>query len=120
MTHAIHAERLDLSAVREKLLARRQELHARQLRLDADRQRVNEPLVSDAPDRAIQQQNDDVVDSIGSAVEEELASIAAALQRVDGGRYGICDVCGSQIDAKRLAAVPFAVECQSCAAQANS
>jgi RNA polymerase-binding transcription factor DksA len=119
MIHA-HRENADLAAIRQNLLARRQELDTRQRRLSADRRRENEPLAIDAPDRAIQLQNDEVVDSIESAVSEELRSIAAALQRMESGRYGVCETCGADIEPNRLAAVPYAVECQSCAAQANS
>ena len=114
------AESRDYSGIRQQLLARQQELHARHQRLEADRRRKLEPLSADAPDRAIQQQNDEVVDVLDAAVEAEEKSIAAALSRLDAGRYGICETCGAEISAKRLAAVPYAEECQSCAAQANS
>ena len=89
-------------------------------RLSDDRRRVVDPLSADAPDRAIQRENDEVVDSIGEAAGAESRAIAAALLRLDEGRYGVCESCGSQIGANRLAVVPFAVQCQSCAAQANS
>lgn len=106
--------------IRQRLLARRLELSSRRRQLEADRRREHEPLSPDAPDRAIQRQNDEVVDSIESAVDEELRNIAAALERVDNGRYGICDSCGGTIEEKRLSAVPYAMECRTCAAQASS
>jgi RNA polymerase-binding transcription factor DksA len=108
------------ASIREHLLARQKELNTRLERLRADRRREGEPLSSDAPDRAIQQENDEVVDSIGSAINVERAAITAALRRLDEGRYGVCETCGGQISAKRLAAVPYAADCQSCAAQAAS
>ncbi len=45
--------------------------------------------------------------SIESAVDEELRNIAAALERVDNGRCGICDSRGGTIEEKRLSAVPL-------------
>jgi RNA polymerase-binding transcription factor DksA len=120
MANASHRQHSNAHSIREGLLARRQELSARRQQLEADRRRQREPLTTDAPDRAIQLQNDDVVDSIESSVEEELRNIEAALQRVDSGHYGQCQTCGGSIEDKRLIAVPYAVECQSCAAQANS
>lgn len=108
------------SQIREHLLARQRELGTRREQLKSDRRRDVEPLSADAPDRAIQQENDEVVDSISEAVETESRAISAALKRVDAGRYGICDSCGGKISAKRLAAVPYADQCQSCVAQASS
>lgn len=111
---------VEFSQVRQRLLARREELAERQERLHADRRREAEPLSSDAPDRAIQQGNDAVVDSIESAAEVEINEIAAALRRLDEGSYGVCETCAGPIGELRLDAVPYAVQCQSCAAQAAS
>jgi DnaK suppressor protein len=110
----------EVSEVRRRLIARQQELSARQERLHADRRREAEPLSPDSPDRAIQQENDAVVDSIEAAAETEMNNIVAALGRLDEGSYGICETCYGPIDERRLDAVPYAVQCQSCAAQANS
>jgi RNA polymerase-binding transcription factor DksA len=44
-----------------------------------------------------------------------LAAIDAALRKVESGRYGICDICGSPIGAERLAARPAALICIRCA-----
>lgn len=111
---------VEFAEAREQLLARQQELKARLERLQAHHRREAESLSPDAPDRAVQQGNDAVVDSIEVAAETELADIAAALRRLDEGSYGICETCAGPIGERRLAAVPYAVQCQSCAAQAAS
>lgn len=110
----------DIAAIRARLLARQHELAVRSARLHADQRRAFDPLSADAPDRAIQQQNDPVVDSLDDAVASELEAINQALVRLDTGRYGICTSCGHEISEKRLKAVPYADQCQSCMAQANS
>jgi RNA polymerase-binding transcription factor DksA len=110
----------EASAIREQLLARKAELSARSARLDADRRRDVDPLSADAPDRAVQRENDDVVDSLDVAVTSELHAIAQALARLDMGRYGICTTCGREIGARRLQAIPYADQCQSCMAQGGS
>jgi RNA polymerase-binding transcription factor DksA len=46
--------------------------------------------------------------SILEGLEEELAEIEAALQRVDDGTYGIDEVTGKPIDPARLDAIPTA------------
>jgi DnaK suppressor protein len=45
----------------------------------------------------------------------QVAAIDAALRKLDAGRYEICDICGGQIGAERLAARPAALTCVRCA-----
>jgi DnaK suppressor protein len=111
---------INTAAIRERLLAREAELMARSARLQRDRRRDVDPLSTDAPDRAVQRENDDVVDSLDDAVTSELHAITQAIARLDAGRYGICTTCGGEIGARRLQAVPYADQCQSCVAQASS
>jgi DnaK suppressor protein len=51
-------------------------------------------------------------------VVDRLGEIDAALARLDEGGYGICQRCGEQIPAGRLAARPSAVTCVACASRA--
>ena len=48
---------------------------------------------------------------------EQLATIDAALQKIDAGIYEICDICGAPIGAERLAARPASLICIRCAAK---
>jgi DnaK suppressor protein len=113
-------ETKNTAAIRNRLLARQVELNARSARLQADQRRDLDPLSADAPDRAIQQENDEVVDSLDNAATSELNAIEQAIARLDAGRYGLCTTCGHEIGTKRLKAVPYAEQCQSCMAQASS
>lgn len=68
----------------------------------------------------------DVMDEIQSAGERELAirnldresnllrKVRGALARMAGGTYGACLHCEAEINAKRLAAVPWAPYCIKC------
>jgi DnaK suppressor protein len=47
----------------------------------------------------------------------QLTAIDSALRKLDAGRYEICDICGGQIGAERLAARPAALTCVRCAAR---
>jgi RNA polymerase-binding transcription factor DksA len=47
----------------------------------------------------------------------KLTAIDTALRKLDAGRYEICDICGGQIGAERLAARPAALTCVRCAAR---
>jgi RNA polymerase-binding transcription factor DksA len=73
---------------------------------------------------------DDEHDPEGSTIAFERAQVAAlmsqaqadlddldrAMARLDQGRYGVCERCGSQIAAQRLAARPATRTCIRCAA----
>jgi RNA polymerase-binding transcription factor len=52
---------------------------------------------------------------LGETQRREIQHIDAALQRIEGGEYGICRDCGADIDPRRLAALPYAVLCTECA-----
>lgn len=43
--------------------------------------------------------------------------IIAALKRMDEGSYGICTVCGNEINEDRLVALPYASTCIKCRAK---
>ncbi len=45
-----------------------------------------------------------------------LAEVDQALQRLHGGRYGLCQDCGSAIPLERLRLAPQALRCVACAA----
>jgi DnaK suppressor protein len=104
----------ELENVRLRLQSRRADLSNRRQRVERDLERVNEPLVADSSDRAIQQENDEPLAAIGSAAVQEIAAIDEALIRLDQDQYGICKRCGGLIPAERLSVIPYAVTCVGC------
>lgn len=104
----------DLIEIKHALLARRTSLRQRHERIRRDLQRRNEPLVADAPDRAIQLQNDEALHVIDDATNDELVTIDETLQRLAQGLYGICRDCGGEIEDVRLRML-HAVTCSDCA-----
>jgi RNA polymerase-binding transcription factor DksA len=44
-------------------------------------------------------------------LEARYSAVKDALARIDNGTYGICEVCGKEIEAARLAADPAATTC---------
>jgi RNA polymerase-binding transcription factor DksA len=46
-----------------------------------------------------------------SRVEEELADVGRALERLDDGTYGTCEACGAALPDEQLAAQPAARRC---------
>lgn len=51
--------------------------------------------------------------------EYNLSQIDSALERIEEGTYGICEVCHREIDNKRLEALPFARKCILCENKSN-
>ncbi|MDJ0993667.1 MAG: TraR/DksA family transcriptional regulator [Dinoroseobacter sp.] len=95
-------------------------LRARRAEIVGDLARIEDALddtpPSDWEDRASERQGDEVLEAHGNLEQAELAQIDAALKRLAEGTYGICLKCGDTISDARLAAVPTAALCRTCAA----
>ena len=52
--------------------------------------------------------------ALSENLQDILAKIRTALEKMDQGSYGVCDACGERIAAQRLEALPFATLCISC------
>ena len=44
-------------------------------------------------------------------LEEKLGEVNAALNRIEKGKYGICEICGEKINEERMEANPSAATC---------
>jgi len=49
--------------------------------------------------------------SLLEQLEAEIGDLDAALRKIDDGTYGICEVCGKEIEPERLEAVPGTRTC---------
>ena len=49
--------------------------------------------------------------SLLEQLEAEIGDLDAALRKIDDGTYGTCEVCGKQIEAERLEAMPGTRTC---------
>jgi DnaK suppressor protein len=70
-------------------------------------------------EQAAETLNRELDTSVVLRVRAELAEVEAALRRLDAGRYGLCEVCGQQIAAGRLEAMPAARYCVADQARAE-
>ena len=104
---------LDLDYFKEQLLERKAELTKR---IDAiDRDIKHEGMSSDWTEQATERENDEVLESLGVASEDELGKINKALKRIESGEYFTCSVCGKPIPPERLELLPFSTTCVNCA-----
>ena len=100
--------------------ARRMQLEDRLKELDARLHRIEDtletPVTEDFGDAAIEREDEEVLEDLGVAGQQEIRMIHAALKRIEDGTYGICVNCGDDIAAERLDVVPHAPRCRNCAA----
>jgi RNA polymerase-binding transcription factor DksA len=100
------------------LLERGAELRDRVRRVDADLRREREPLPADSAEAAVVRENDEVLEEIRRAALDELHAIGVALQRLDLGKFDVCERCASEIEPGRRDATPYTTSCVACAAGA--
>lgn len=62
--------------------------------------------------------NDEEISELGLELRE-LRAVEAALERIEQGKYGICDSCGLPIGIDRLRAQPSALLCIGCQTEAE-
>lgn len=102
---------MDTAALKEKLVERKSDIFRRLQRVERD---LDSDRTSDDDDRAIEQEDEEVLEAVGEAGLAELEAITAALERIDNGSYGICAKCGQPIPMARLNALPHATLCMAC------
>jgi RNA polymerase-binding transcription factor DksA len=97
--------------VRARLVARLGELESRAGRIES---LLTQPMSADSEEQAIQIEDEDTLAAEDAMVLKEMASVRAALGRLDQGHYGECLSCGEPISAARLALMPTATLCADC------
>jgi RNA polymerase-binding protein DksA len=100
--HALRA------TLQDKLAQLQQRLH----KVEQSLRQTPEP---DSEERATSRENDDVLERIEESDREEIGQLQEALARIDAGTYGLCTLCGQSIAPARLAALPYASTCITCA-----
>lgn len=100
------------SRAKQRLEARLQKLEARVETIEAD---LRKPEDRDLEERALEAENDQVLEGLDQAERWELQEIRDALARIEAGTYGVCERCGGPIGEKRLDAIPDTRFCVRCA-----
>lgn len=75
--------------------------------------------LSDVPlhmaDLGTHQSEEDLMLMLIENEEEIIAEVNGALERIEKGTFGLCEVCGQKIARERLQALPYARHCVRCA-----
>lgn len=108
-----------IERIRKRLLQRQQDLLTR---FQDELARAAEELDSretEEVEHATELWDARVLSLLGDADVESLRRIAAAVRRLDEGRYGCCVECGVGIEPARLFVLPEAATCFDCALDAE-
>jgi RNA polymerase-binding transcription factor len=111
---------LDLDAFRQRLTDERARVAEERQRLLEDTSRSMEDSSDDdgvdshLADSATETLDRELELTLEDNAGHMLASIDAALARIDEGTYGQCENCGRQISGERLEALPYATKCIEC------
>jgi len=107
----------DTDYFKAKLLALKSDITTRISAIDKDMR--HEGISADWEEQAVERENDEVLDSLGTASQHELDMINLALRRVESGDYFTCRQCGNKILPERLKLLPYVTLCVHCAEQQN-
>lgn len=103
---------------KSKLVTLKNEITERINSIDKDIK--HEGMSSNWTEQATEREDDEVLESLGNASEDELLMINHALKRIDSGEYFSCSVCGEDIPIERLELLPFSTRCVSCEEKHNT
>ncbi|MEP5766345.1 MAG: TraR/DksA C4-type zinc finger protein [Halieaceae bacterium] len=76
---------------------------------------ITKTLSSDFAEQATERENDDVLEEIARETKTSIQNLKAALLRLQDDTYGRCAICGEDIAAERLDAIPETTMCVNCA-----
>ncbi len=107
----------ELADIKQFLLEKRERLLAGMRReLALQRERAASKAADDV-DKATDAYDEDLSFEIATANDQELGDIQVALEKIEKGTYGECEVCGCGISPSRLKILPSATTCVACRGQ---
>jgi DnaK suppressor protein len=101
----------NLKKTREKLLGERELLIEK---LKGNDLSIDDSETPDPVDLAVRNYSKNVMLAVSENESRQLVLIDEALRRIDDGEFGTCQNCENPIQAKRIAALPWARYCLSC------
>jgi DnaK suppressor protein len=99
---------------RRKLLALQQQLARRIFDMEDTMHGMDADRDIERTDRVQEEAAEVALTALDEQGRRQMASIQAALARIDAGTYGVCETCGETISTARLSAMPMARLCVSC------
>ncbi len=101
----------DFDQAKQKLLQLKEEYKTRISKIEDDIQNPKDDLNKDWEDQAVAIRQNDTRQLLAAEARQGIIYVNAALNHIDNGTYGECEVCGEPIQEQRLQAVPYATLC---------
>lgn len=103
---------MDVGHYKKAIMSRLAELGGRIHDIDEE---LGHAKPKDLEEQAVDIEDDEVLEGLGIAAQNEIAQLKQALLRIQDHTYGICLSCDEQISEARLNAVLHASVCKNCA-----
>ena len=107
-------EKKTLETFKKKLEQRRDDLRSAMAKTAQDGREASEENANDIADRATNSYTKEFLFTQSANDRNLLQMVEGALVRINEGTFGECVSCGSEINPKRLEAVPWARHCIGC------
>ncbi len=102
---------VDIDHAKQELLKLKEEYETRIDKIEDHIQNPQDSLNEHWEDQAISYRQNDMRKSLMAEARQSLIYVENALSRIENGTYGECEVCGREIEEKRLEALPYATLC---------
>ena len=107
----------DTSLIKRQLQRRLVDLVRRKDKIEAHIIRGDNPLPVELDEQLPEAEMAEVFEALDDNARGEIVAVRHALSRIDAGTYELCESCGDPIGEGRLAALPTASRCVSCASE---
>jgi RNA polymerase-binding transcription factor DksA len=106
---------IDTQRVEERLRERADEIATRRANRGSEGDNMRDGELADydqhSADQGTETFEQELDETTGMILEEELRRVEEAQQALAEGRYGVCVVCGNEIPPERLDAIPETIRC---------
>jgi DnaK suppressor protein len=103
-----------LQRFRKSLQLQEEELQGRLLTFQQQGRSAKLSEAKDEADKASASESKEITFAQNTQTQALLTSVKRALGRIKDGTFGECLVCGTEINSKRLEAIPWASHCLNC------
>ena len=104
----------DLEAIRDQLLGMREELLSKLRSRNSEAAGLSDEGVPDLEDLGLHDNLREFLHLLSDRDREKVLRIDDALERIHGGRYGLCERCEEPIEIGRLKLQPDSLYCHDC------
>ena len=102
---------IDFKVAKQELLKLKEEFQTRIDKIEDHIQHPQDGLNEHWDDQAISYRQNEMRKTLLGEARQSLIYVENALNRIENGTYGECEVCGEDIEIKRLEALPYATLC---------